>query len=114
MNYELPDFETLVALAKNDPAALDRIRKEASETIINGARQDIQQRLRGLQFQIDMEIRRSKSPLDGCIRISRMMHDSLSHFRQTIQQCLGEEPVLSELKEEKPEPAQILRFPTYS
>ena len=43
-----------------------------------------QRRLRGLQFQVDMERRRARNPMDSCIRVSKMMHDHLYQMRQTI------------------------------
>ncbi|MFT7688446.1 MAG: hypothetical protein ACI9FB_003810 [Candidatus Azotimanducaceae bacterium] len=91
MKYELPDFDTLMQLHKSDAKALDQVRKEASEAMISGTNRLVQRRLRGLQFQIDMELRRSKSDLDGCIRISQMMHDSLDLLRGHLKQAFGEE-----------------------
>lgn len=84
MNYELPDFDTLLERHKNDVKALDQIKKEATEAFISNVPKKSQRRLRGLQFQIDMELRRSKSPMDGCIRISNMMHDSLAELRSNL------------------------------
>ena len=81
MNYALPDFDTLLALHDNDVKALDQIKREATEALIGKVAEKSQRRLRGLQFQIDMELRRSKSPMDGCIKISKMMHDSLAELR---------------------------------
>ena len=88
MNYELPDFDTMLQLHKNDSKALDRIKKEASEALVCNASPDSQRRLRGLQFQIDMELRKSKTPLDGCIRISRMMHESLCDLQFHLKHAL--------------------------
>jgi len=121
MKYELPDSKALLELAENDPEALERIRKEATEDPINDAPESCQQRMKGLQFQIDMEIRRSKSPLESCIRVSRMMHNTLWQFRDVMQQTLGAEPLKSkppfatEQNEEKPtSSAKILQFDSYS
>lgn len=44
----------------------------------------MQRKLRGLQFHIDMEIRRSKTPMAACIKISEMMHGSLSKLRSAL------------------------------
>jgi hypothetical protein len=109
MAYKLPDFETLVALAKSDPHALEKIRQEASHTVINDAPESLKRRLRGLQFQIDMEIRRSKSHLQSCIRVSGMMHDSLAEMRQSFQGLLDKDSAT--LDEKKPvTTAKIIPF----
>jgi len=84
MNYELPDFDTLLERHKNDVKALDQIKKETTEALISKVPEKSQRRLRGLQFQIDMELRRSKSPVDGCIKISNMMHESLAELRSHL------------------------------
>ncbi|MFT5211888.1 MAG: hypothetical protein ACI9CE_003629 [Flavobacterium sp.] len=95
MKYELPDFETLVKLHQSDAKALDQIKKEANEALISSTTGRTQRRLRGLQFQIDMELRLSKSDLDSCIRISQMMHASLGELRSTFQEAFGDEVSLS-------------------
>lgn len=84
MQHELPDSDTLLELAKNDPEGLERVRQEACEALINDAPERLERRLRGLQFQIDMERRRSKTPLEACIRISEMMHDSVWSLRTAL------------------------------
>ncbi|MBL4680734.1 MAG: DUF3135 domain-containing protein [Pseudomonadales bacterium] len=84
MNYALPDFDTLLELHKNDIKALDQIKKETTEAFISKVSEKSQRRLRGLQFQIDMELRRSKSPMDGCIKLSNMMHESLAELRSHL------------------------------
>lgn len=125
MNYELPDFDTLLERHKNDVKALDQIKKEATEAFINNVPKESQRRLRGLQFQIDMELRRSKSPIEGCINISTMMHESLAELRSQLNQIfdtdynkLGESnhTSTSQRAEQKMErkSADILPFTTYS
>ena len=81
MQHEFPDSDTLLELAKNDPEELERIRQEACAKVIREAPERLERRLRGLQFQIDMERRRSKTPLEACIRISDMMHDAVWDLR---------------------------------
>jgi len=98
MKYDLPDFDTLMHLHQNDAKALDQIKKEASEALISGTPESAQRRLRGLQFQIDMELRRSTSDLDGCIRVSEMMQASLAELRTKLQQTFGEDVSLDTFK----------------
>ncbi|MCU0970497.1 MAG: DUF3135 domain-containing protein [Gammaproteobacteria bacterium] len=71
------DFDRWAALARDDPAAFEAMRRAAIDAFIDSAPPDRQERLRRLQWRIDHERRRAASPLAGCIRISRMMWDSL-------------------------------------
>ena len=98
MSTELPDFETLKEMAEKDPAALEKLRETLVEELITSSPVEYQRRLRGLQFHVDMERRRASNPLSSCLRISKMMHDSLVHLRDTITppddqpSSLAEEP----------------------
>ena len=85
MKYEFPDVDTLMEIAKNDPDALDRIKQEAVDDLINSAAEKDQQRLRGLQWQVDMELKKSKNPMEGCIKVSEMMHEKLWELRAALQ-----------------------------
>jgi hypothetical protein len=86
MSYEFPDVDTLMEIAKNDPDALDRIKQQAVEDLITSAGPENQQRLRGLQWQVDMELKMAKNPMAGCIRISEMMHEKLWDLRAALQE----------------------------
>jgi hypothetical protein len=77
----LPDFDTLRDIAKSSPEYLEKIRKELSDEIIeNSPSEDSKRRLRGLQFKINTTIQLSKNPMSSCIKISNMMHESLSRL----------------------------------
>ena len=86
---EFPCFDELVKLAKTDPEKLNEIRRQATSELIDNAPVQYQRRLRGLQFQIDMELRRAKSAMDGCVRVSNMMHDSLWKLRDQLNLITG-------------------------
>jgi hypothetical protein len=90
MVTELPSFETLRHLAENDPEQLERLRTELTEQLIAGAPARLQQRLRGLQFQIDARVRLASNPVAACVAVSAMMHDQLEQLRQALN---GELPV---------------------
>lgn len=89
MKYDLPSFDELVKVAAENPEKLDEIRKLATESLIESAPARCRRRLRGIQFQVDMELRRSQSPLDGCIRISNLMNDSLWQLNSTLNETIG-------------------------
>lgn len=71
------DFDWWSDLAKSDPQAFEKMRLAAIEEVIQSAPESQQPRLRGLQWQIDHERRRSSNPLSACMRISNMMWNAL-------------------------------------
>ena len=72
------EFQQWVEMAENDPELFERLRQNAINDVIEKAPIGQRQRLRSLQWRIDQERSRSKSPLGACIRISRMMWESLA------------------------------------
>lgn len=84
---DLPEFDELMKLAKEDPEALEQIRRDAVEDLISNAPEKHQRRLRGLQFQVDMEREKAKNPMDSCVRISKLMHESFSKLRDTLNEA---------------------------
>lgn len=95
MRSTLPEFETLVAMAKTDPAGLEALRVQLCEELIVSAPDATQRRLRGLQFQIDAQRRLAKTPLQACQRISEMMHESFAELRLALNDLSGTEAPLS-------------------
>ena len=77
MYLRLPEFEVLADMARNDPDGLEELRRRLCDRIIEEAAPARRPRLRGLQFQVDMERRRAGTHLGALIRISAMMHASL-------------------------------------
>jgi len=71
------DFDHWLALARDDPAAFEAERRGLIEALILRAPPVRQRRLRGLQFRIDMERRRARTPMAACVRIQSLMWDSL-------------------------------------
>ncbi|MGH8547886.1 MAG: DUF3135 domain-containing protein [Methylococcales bacterium] len=71
------DFDYWMQLATKDPGKFDDYRLQAIDEIIGSSPVYLQKRLRGLQWRIDMEIRRSKNAMDSCLRLNRMMMDSV-------------------------------------
>ena len=78
------DFDEWKTLAKHDPNKFEQRRRERIERVILARPDHRQRRLRGLQFRIDMERRRSKSALGACIRISRMMMEQVEARFQPV------------------------------
>ena len=76
--HESLDFELWSRIAREHPNRFEEMRRAAIEEAISKAPREQQRRLRGLQWRIDPERRLAKSPLGSCIRISRMMWESIS------------------------------------
>jgi hypothetical protein len=84
------DFDEWSRLAKADPSAFEARRLALIEEFLCQFPQPDQQRLRGLQFRIDMVRRRSRTPMGACLKISSMMWESLlgSHGLKTALDSL--------------------------
>ncbi|MDF1764025.1 MAG: DUF3135 domain-containing protein [Oleibacter sp.] len=109
---DLPSFDVMMQMAKNNPEQLEELRLALVEDTITKAPVAYQRRLRGLQFQIDMERRLAGNPMGACINISKMMHDSLYTLRQALNSATGEPTDLefNETKTNTPS-AQVFNFP---
>lgn len=77
---ELPDFDTLLQLHREDPEALERLRHDLTSELMNKAPDHTRRRLEGLQFRINMELRRAGNPTARFLRLSDMMHESFSEL----------------------------------
>lgn len=76
-NGQRVDFDQWLMLANTDMSAFEALRRETINRVIEQAPEEQQDRLRRLQWRIDQERRRCKSPMGACIRISRMMWDQV-------------------------------------
>lgn len=71
------DFDEWASLAKANPHAFEERRQALIDNFLGQFPDPERRRLRGLQFRIDMERRRARTPMAACIRLSSMMWDSL-------------------------------------
>ncbi|HEC13768.1 MAG TPA: DUF3135 domain-containing protein [Acidiferrobacteraceae bacterium] len=71
------NFDDWVDLARDDAAAFEAKRMACIEAVISRASEPNQHRLRCLQWRIEMERQRTRTPLQACLRLSAMMWDSL-------------------------------------
>ena len=106
MDRDIPNFDTLVQIARSDPELLERIRQHLSNSTINSAPGHLRPRLRGLQFQIDSRRLLAKTPLAACIEISEMLQQSFEELRQVLN-----EPTLSYETTANRPTARIIPFP---
>lgn len=74
-HFQRDEFEQLATLAEDDPEAFETLRAALIERFIEEAPEERRPRLRCLQWRIDQERARAKTPLGACIRLTRMMWD---------------------------------------
>jgi len=77
------EFDKWAELANSDPNAFEEQRCAIIKRVIDSIclEKDRRRALEGLQFRINMERRRSKTPMESCVRLSSMMKDQfLTNF----------------------------------
>jgi chromosome condensin MukBEF complex kleisin-like MukF subunit len=98
-NNHLPDHKTLSELAENSPDKLEFILRENINALIESTSGSHKRRLQGLQFQIDVQRKLAKNPVDSCIRISRMMHDSFIELNTALKNFTKNQPMCDKKKD---------------
>ena len=83
---EMTQFDALATLAQNDPEAFEAERRRLLEEFMQEVPERHHRRLHGLQFRIDMERRRAKTPVSACLRISAMMWESFGKLQTSLQE----------------------------
>ena len=71
------DFDEMALLARVDPDAFEQQRRRMLNDVIEQASPELQRRMHGLQWQIDQVRASADNPISACLRISRMMWDSV-------------------------------------
>lgn len=94
----------MVAMHRSDPAALEKVRNELTCQMFENAPEDVRRRLEGLQFRINMELRRARTPEARFIKISSMMHESFAE----LNHCLNNPHAALEKKDTRP--ATVVRL----
>ena len=106
MRARLPAFDVLVDMARNDPQGLEALRTRLTRQVIETASNDVaRRRLEGLQFEVEVERRKARSPLGASVRISEMMCHSLAELHKSIvapDEC-RQAPPTQELPDELPD-----------
>ncbi len=83
---QLPCFEELKELAIQDPEAFERLRQKSCHSYINSIPAHHRQRLRAVQFRVDQEIRKARTPMAGLVKVSGMMHDSFYLMAEKLEE----------------------------
>lgn len=71
------DYDEWVLLARENPVAFEEMRQREIDDLIATAPVGVQQRLRCLQWRIDMERQKCANPLSACLRLYSMMWDAV-------------------------------------
>lgn len=71
------NFDHWASVAKENPERFENMRAQLLEQVIQQSPEHIRQRLEGLQWRIDQVRNLSSTPLSACLRISKMMWDSV-------------------------------------
>lgn len=100
------DFDEWARLAREDASSFEQRRQALIERTLGAAPADLQQRLRGLQFRIDMERERAGTALGAAIRLNSMMWSSVMDLREA---CSGKAAGHAS-QAERPS-ATLIRFP---
>jgi len=80
------DFEHWATLASTDPEKFEQLRQDKITALINRATGTRQQRLRGLQWQIDTIREQHKdSTMAACLAISELMWETFEHLADLLQ-----------------------------
>ncbi len=98
-NNLLPDHKTLRELAENSPEELEVILRANIATLIEKTSGSQRRRLQGLQFQIDVQRKLAKNPVDSCVRLSRMMHDSFIEWNRALTNFTKKQPMCDKKKD---------------
>ena len=102
------DFEQWVELASSDPEKFEELRQNKISAVINKTSGQRQQRLLGLQWQIDsMRARHKNSSIAACNAISELMWNAFKTLSDVLQaQANNDAPISS-----SPAQAKIIAFP---
>lgn len=71
------DFDHWMKLAEENPEVFEQKRQDKIQAFIKEVPKQRQQRLIGLQWRIDTEIKLANNPVDACLKIHQMMMDSV-------------------------------------
>jgi hypothetical protein len=89
MQFDIDEWQRL---AREDPSEFERRRQAAIEALISQAPPEHRERLRGLQFRIDLERRRAKTALAAAVRLQSMMWERFGQMREAVLALTREAP----------------------
>ena len=110
INQKLPEFDVLVDMARNNPQRLKNLRRELPQGIIASATtEQKRKRLEVLQFRVEFERQRARSPLAATVKLLQMMAQSLAELHRSMVT-----PLENNDSDVSKTQAQVLDFPLAS
>jgi hypothetical protein len=82
------DFDAWAALARTSPDKFEQQRRDVVENYISSCRDNL--RMRGLQWSIDMERIRARTPMKSCLRLSTLMWDAFIDLNNALNAAIQE------------------------
>ncbi len=92
------DFDHWSEIARTSPKTFEAMRTKIIRNCIDNAPQEQQKRMRGLQWQIDCLRTQSRNPLSACLKISRMMWETLRKLGEVSQDLASPEQAMNKNK----------------
>jgi len=81
MQFDIDEWQRL---AREDPREFERRRQAEIDALITHAPPEQRERLRALQFRIDLERRRAKTALAAALRLHSMMWERFAELREAL------------------------------
>jgi hypothetical protein len=80
------EFEQWARLARENPEEFERRRTAVIEAVIARASPRLAPRLRGLQFRLDVERLKARTPLGAAVRMQTLMWEQVEQLRTALNQ----------------------------
>lgn len=109
---KLPDFHSTMRLQRENPEALERLRQELTSELVSNASNDTKRRSQGLQFRIDMKLRRAGNSTARFLKLSGMMQEAFSEQSYCLNGPL--EAISEKHRSHKADIVQLFRKPSQS
>ncbi len=104
------NFDEWCHLAQQDPAAFEAQRKKIIDRVIKESTWRNQRSLKDFQLHIDIERQKSKTPMEACIRLSRMVQEQFyADFYPAIGRA-GEWRGLWGISDQKVKKGEVIPF----
>lgn len=107
------NFDFWAGLAQCDPEAFEDLRSRYLQLAIERASPHHRRRLQGLQFRLDLERRRAKTPMAACLKFSELMMNSLHDDLLPLLNGVATgsvNTVLQRTRRSSNEPARVIPF----
>lgn len=84
MSTDLPDFDTLMAMAQKDPAAFEQYRAQMLQNCINEAPPEHRPAMQHLVFRMNQVRENADTPLDAAAGAAALMKESAAQLESAM------------------------------